>query len=80
MNQYYITKNGVPCKLDKSIKLHHKGLLRECEPGEQHISGIGYNGKKKMQRAIDRTTAAARKMSGCVFSEWSLITWLTRPA
>lgn len=77
-NLYYVTKNGVPCKLDKSVKLHYKGLLRECEVNDLPFSGIGYQaGKLKMNRAIERTVAAARTMRESVFGDWKNINWLT---
>ncbi len=80
-NEYYVTKNGVPCVLSKEIALHFKGLLKPCELHEEpHVFGLNYSaGKLKAERAIERTVAAAKEIHGSLIGEWDKVQWLAQP-
>jgi hypothetical protein len=80
MNSYYVSKNGVPCKIAK-IGLNSRGVLMPCAENEPFTDfGEGYNtGKRKAARAIDRTIKVANKLRASVISDWSKISGLVLP-
>lgn len=55
--EYFITKAGVPCRLDHSRIIARRPVLVKCKPGEGLlVTGAGYSaGKRRADRLIERT-------------------------
>lgn len=55
-HEYFVTKDGVPCKLAQTRFARKKTLIK-CEVGEPaEIMGVNYScGHRRAERMIDRT-------------------------
>lgn len=79
-NEYYVTKDGVPCKILKEDFVKH-GVLVKCEADEKALPlGTNYSaGKRKAMRAITRTLKEQKKWRDSILSDWARVKKITEP-
>lgn len=82
MKTYHVSRNGVPCVIDRRVYNIRGGVLRPVEIGEAMTNfGEGFKkGGRKAIRAMNRTMRIAEKLCASVIHDWEKIRFLTERA